>query len=333
MRRRDAIAGLVALGALSGARVAVAQAAKQSTPYRIAVFPDMTPQAIRNMLGDAIRTMGWSEGRDVILVDSGFQYGAPHLEQAARRVVDSRPDLILTYSSNYALALHRATVTIPIVMWTSGYPVEVGVANSLAQPGKNVTGNTQYAGTGIWGKLLELLRDAKPSIKRIGVCWGYVPPAFPKEEIEPCYRELRQAARALGVTVTIVEFATPDRVPAALAEIDAGRPDALLITTGPAIWVARRQVMEFAIKRHLPTVVDFLWEDDLTPMLMFAAPAADLIRRALYYVDRIRKGARPGDLPIQLPPRFELIVNRKMAKAIDLAIPQLILLRADRVIE
>lgn len=333
MRRREVVARLLALGALSGARIAGAQVAKQATPYRIALFPDMTPQAIRSMLADAIREIGWSEGRDVIVVESGFQYGAPLPEQAARRVVDSRPDLILTYSSIYALALHRATVSIPIVMWTSGYPVEVGVANSLARPGKNVTGNTQYAGTGIWGKLLELLRDSKPGIKRIGVCWGYVPPAFPKEEIEPCYEELRQAARALGVTANIVEFATPDGVPAALAEIEAGRPDALLITAGPAIWVARRQVMEFAIKRRLPTVVDFIWEDDLTPVLMFAAPAADLIRRALYYVDRIRKGAKPGDLPIQLPPRFELIVNRKTAKAIGLKLPQSLLLRADRVIE
>ena len=334
MRRRDAVARLMALAALCGARVAAAQVAKAARPYRIIVFPDVPP-TIRSMIAEEIRALGWVEGHDVVVQDSGFAYGSPNHVQAAERVAKARPDLILTYSSNYALALHRATPTTPIVMWTSGYPVEVGIAESLARPGKNVTGNTQYAGTGFWGKQVELLREAKPGTKRVAVCWGYVPPDFPKEEIDPCYRELRLAANSLGATLTIVEFPSADRVPASLAQIEAANPEAMLVTTGPAIWAARTQVMAYAIRRRLPTIGDFHWPETEShaPVLQFAPSTGDQVKRAVAYIDRIRKGARPGLLPIQLPAKFELVVNRAAAQSIDLAIPQSVLLRADRVIE
>lgn len=107
---------------------------------------------------------------------------------------------------SYAIAAQRLSSTIPIVMWASGYPVEAGVAKSLARPGRNVTGNSIYAGPGVWGKLLQLLRDVKPAVKRIGVLWDYVPPLNPREGVEPCYLELRDAARSLGLTVSIVEI-------------------------------------------------------------------------------------------------------------------------------
>ncbi len=331
MNRRDVLGGLLALPAICGASPAFSQAAR---PFRITLFPDMIP-LIRGMLSDAIRAAGWTEGKDVVVVQSGFQQDSPQVEQAARRVVDSRPDAILTYSSNFALVLHRVTTTIPIVMWTSGYPVEVGLANSLARPGKNVTGNTQYAGTGLWGKLLELLSQAKPGIKRVGAYWGYVPPAFPKEEIEPCYRELRQAAHSLSMTLNIVEVATPDALAAALAKIDGGKPEALLLTSNPVLWNVRQQVMTFAEKRRLPTVVDFVWPvtDRPYPLLTYSPPTTDLIGRAVGALVRIRKGIRPGDLPIQLPAKFDLIVNRTTAKSIALTLPPALLARADRVIE
>jgi putative ABC transport system substrate-binding protein len=232
--------------------------------------------------------------------------------------------------------MQRVTSTVPIVMWTSGYPVEAGVAVSLARPGKNVTGMTIYAGTGIWGKLLELLRESKPTIKRVGVAWGYVPPTFPREEIEPCYRELRQAAQALNVALLIQEIAKPDGVQAGLASIDAARPDALLVTAGPGFYTERHRVIQFAVSKRIPTAADWQWppSEEKQPMLVYAPSFSAAMRQAASYVVRILDGkARPGDLPIQQPSKFELIVDLKTAKAIGLTIPQSLRLRADRVIE
>ena len=133
--------------------------------------------------------------------------------------------------------------SIPIVAISCGYPVEAGVGYSLARPGKNVTGNSLYAGTEIWGKLLRLLNEVKPGTKRINVLWTYVPPLFPREEIDPAYAELRNAAHSLGSTLQIVEAATSDQVAVAMKQIDAARPDALLIT-------ARRTGIPFEIDCH-----------------------------------------------------------------------------------
>jgi putative ABC transport system substrate-binding protein len=311
-----------------------AQPARRKSPFRIVVFPDLIPP-IRKMLSDSMLRIGWVEGREVIVQDSGVPSGSPVFQEAVGKVVGGAPDLILTFSSNYALALHRATKTIPVVMWTCGYPVEVGVAQSLARPGKNVTGNTQYAGTGVWGKMLEMLKEAKPGVRRVGVYWGYVPPAFPKEEIEPCYRELREAGAALGLQTNIVEVATPEQIPAALTRIAAGQPDALLVTSSPLLWDSRATPMEFANNRRLPTIVDFPWppSDGPHPLLTLAPRTEELIGQAVATMDRIRLGARPGDLPIQQPAKFEILVNQKTAAAINLRLPQGLLLRADRVIE
>jgi putative ABC transport system substrate-binding protein len=167
-----------------------------------------------------------------------------------------KPDLIVTQTTAHALAMQRATGSIPIVMLYSGYPVEAGAADSLAKPGRNVTGNTIYAETGVWGKMLQLLQEAKPDIKRVGILWTYVIPAFPKEEIEPGYAELNSAARSLNLELHLVEVANSDQVQAALAEIDEGKPGGLLLTsffTRKAMSV----VTQFAVDKGLPTIVDF----------------------------------------------------------------------------
>lgn len=279
--------------------------------------------------------VGWQAKRDYVFVPSGANYGDLQVEKA-QHLVAQKVDLILVSSTAHALAAHRATSRVPIVMLGSGYPVEAGLAGSLAHPGKNVTGVTVYAGTGIWGKLLELLREAKPGMKRVGVAWGYVPPAFPREEIEPCYRELRQGADALGLTLHVEEVARPEAVPASLSALDAARPDALLIMAGPGFYAERLRVMQFSVTKRLPTAADWEWpsDDELRPLLTFGAPFLPLYRQATAYVARIlRDGARAGDLPIQQPAKFELILNRRTANAIRLALPRDLLLRADRVVE
>lgn len=272
-------------------------------------------------------------GRDFVLIQSGIQYGHD-IERSVKRVVDDKPDLIFAANTGYVVVAHRLTTTIPIVMWSSGYPVEAGLAQSLARPGKNVTGLSQYAGTQIFGKLVQLLREAKPGIQRIGVLWSYVPPFHPREEIEPAYRELHGAARALGMEVRILEIDKPEKTQSALATVITERMEALFLTAGPPLNPHRQEVMNFAVEKRLPTISDFTWIGiEPQPLIRYSPSPVALIRQAASYIVRIlRDGAKPGDLPIQQPARFELVINLKTAKAIGLSIPQELLSRADEVI-
>ena len=304
-------------------------------PRRIAFFPDLNPVPLEYWRAD-MRVLGWIEGQDFIVLPSGIESGSrsPSSEDA-QRVVANKPDLIFTVSTNYALAAQRATGSIPIVMLTSGYPVEAGAVDSLAKPGRNVTGNTIYAETGVLGKLLQLLREAKPDIKRVGILWTYVIPAFPKEEIEPAYAELNSAARSLNLELHIVEVANSDQVQAALAEIDEWKPGGLLLTsffTGKAMSV----VTQFAVDKGLPTIVDLdVWIRIALPhpLLCYGPIFRELVQSAVASGDKILRGSSPGDLPIQRPRRFELIVSLKTAKAIGLDLPPVLVARADRVID
>lgn len=334
MNRRDTLVALLALGA---APFAVrAQPAHPARPFRIGLLPGFpgNDDYYRKWVAGAMREMGWIEGRDFSLFSSGLEYRTDQMEADARRAVAENPDLILAVNDGYGIAAHRLTTTIPIVMWGGGDPVLAGLANSLARPGKNVTGNSIYAGTGVFGKFVELLRDAKPGVERIGVLWDYVPPFCSREEGESALQQIRHAARVYGMALRIAEVSFPDRAPAAMAEIEAARPDALIASSGPGLGPWRQRVAQFAVETRLPLIVDFRWgPSDPYPMLVYAPSRDDLMRRAVSYVDRILKGAKPGDLPIQQPSKFELVVNLKAAKDIGLTIAQLLLLRADEVIE
>jgi putative tryptophan/tyrosine transport system substrate-binding protein len=277
-----------------------------------------------------MRDFGWLEGRDFVTIPTSAKFGCRMEVGDAKGIVAENPDLIITKGTARALAAHQATSAIPIVMFSSGYPVEAGLANSLARPGKNVTGNTIYAGGGVWSKLLELLREARPGIKRVAVYWRYVPPAFPREEIEPCHQELRQAAQKLGLMVHIVEVPSVDRDRVAISAIDAERPDALLLTSQDGM-----SAMQYAAIKRLPTIAESRWPPEIEPypLLVYGAMRSSLAQQAAFYVVRIlRDGIKPADLPIQLPARFELLVNLKTAKAVGLELPQSLLIRADEVL-
>jgi putative ABC transport system substrate-binding protein len=278
---------------------------------------------------------GWQESIHYIRVNSEAGFGDTVTVDTARGLIARQVDIVTTYSTAHALILHRATQTIPIVMYGSGYPVEAGVANSLAHPGKNVTGITTYAGTGIWGKLLQLLRESSPKVERVAVAWGYVPPFFPKAEIEPGYVELRQAAAAMRVALHIQEIAKPADVNAALASISAFKPNALLVMAGPGFFDERQTVMRYSVANRLPTAADWHWnpQDEIQPMIMLGPSTRALIRQGNAYVIRIlEKGERAGDLPIQQPSKFEMAISRKTAAAIGLDLPNALVLRADELI-
>lgn len=336
MNRREAIAALFALGTAGRPEHLSAQRRVQGRPARIGFSVPLSPEE-RTEWTAQLRALGWRENQDyVIAAYAGGKRDFASLKQNIVGALNEKPDLLIVYSTAGAIEAQRVTKTLPIVMLGSGYPVEAGVANSLARPGKNVTGNSVYAGTGIWGKHLQLLRDFKPSIKRVGILWGYVPPVFPAAEIEPCYAEFRTAASALGLGIQILEVPTVERLPMAVTAIASERPDALLITAfliGADGW---SDVVRLATERRLPTVTDFGYPADakrLQPLLAYGPEQKTLLRQTIGYVDRILKGAQPGDLPIQLPYKFELIIDLRMAKAIGLKVPRRMLQLADRVIE
>jgi putative ABC transport system substrate-binding protein len=275
---------------------------------------------------------GWQEGADYVYVNSDAGFGDAVTEDAARAMIARHVDILTTYSTAHALMLHRVTQTVPIVMYGSGYPVEAGVANSLAHPGKNVTGITTYAGTGIWSKLLQLMRESSPKVERVAVAWGYVPPFFPRAEIEPCYRELRQGAEAIRVALDIQEIAKPAEVEAALPSISAFKPNALLVMAGPGFFNERQTVMRYSLANRLPTAADWRWlpQDEIQPMITLGPNGRATLRQGNNYVIRIlEKGERAGDLPIQQPSKFDLTINRKTATAIGFDLPNALMLRAD----
>ena len=336
MRRRKALVVLCAY-ALGAAPVAAwAQQRARGRPYRIGSAINFVTAEERAATVDVLTQHGWNEGRDYIFVESGLPFGRD-ISTAAKRIVAAKPDVIVTVNTAYAIAVRRRTTTIPIVMWVSGYPVEAGLALSLNRPGGNVTGNTALAGTGLYGKMLELLREARPGLTRVGVLFDYVPPASPQEEVVPAMNDLHAAARTLGLSLTIATVDGPDRLPAALSEIDSGRPEGMFFTAGAVLYPARQEVLRFALERRLPTVADWADAPDearLRPLLTYASPWAEFRRKTYDYVVRIlRDGAKPGELPIQQPSSFELIASAKTAKAIGLTIPRSIMLRADHVIE
>ncbi|MEW6690315.1 MAG: ABC transporter substrate-binding protein, partial [Pseudomonadota bacterium] len=267
MKRREAIARMMLIAATGTPLAVAAQAGKLRKPARIGFLPDLW-EFQQVLFREAMLERGWREGRDYIILFSGI--AAPAIEDAVLKILFQKPDLLYVANTGYALAAHRRTQTIPIVMLVTGYPVEAGLARSLARPGKNVTGNSGYAGVGFFGKLLELLRDTKPDIRRIGVLWSYVTPVHPREEVEPIYAEMREAARKLRVALQIEEITRPEELPASLDRLRASRSDALFITSGPGLWSEAKRMMEFVIQNRIVSIADWPWSEDLHPLLTYS---------------------------------------------------------------
>jgi putative ABC transport system substrate-binding protein len=245
-------------------------------------------------------------------------------------------DLIVTVTTPLALDVRRASASIPVVMITSGFPVEAGVAASLARPGRNVTGNSVYAGGGIFGKYLEFLKSVRPRLKRLGVFWDWIPPNILLEEVQPAIEEFRASASTLDIVLRFYEIRSTTDLDAALSMLGPGAIDALFATSGPVNGQPRNsaRLVQFSTDRKIPTMTDFRGRLFRAGFLMTYSPSpSHLSRKAADYVDRILKGANPGDLPIERPSKFDLIINLKTAKALGLTIPESLLQRADQVIE
>jgi putative ABC transport system substrate-binding protein len=254
--RRRALLAAGAMGAC--ARLVHAQDKPASRALRIGLVPDFAPGWWESMLSvftQAMRELGRVEGRDYDYVRSGLFFGAD-AQQAVERVMRSRPDLIFVSNLAYAAAVHKVTQTIPVVMWVSGFPVEGGLAESLTHPGGNVTGLTIYASGEAFGKLVQLIHETRPAIKRVGTLNSYVPPFHPVAERDIVVHGMQGAAHALGLDLRVFEIAKAEQTDDALARIARDRIEALVLTSGPAIHPRRHDIMHFAVERHLPTITD-----------------------------------------------------------------------------
>jgi putative tryptophan/tyrosine transport system substrate-binding protein len=225
-------------------------------------------------------------------------------------------------------AVKNATKTIPIIMMGGGPdPVEAGFIDSLARPGGNVTGLTNLA-VELGGKRLELLKEAVPKVARVAVLYEQ---ANPNHVLE--LKEVQTAARALKLTIQPWEVRAADDFEKVLAALSKQRPDALYVPGGTLLRASEKRIVGFALKSRLPSMYNNREYVDAGGLLFYGADVAESYRRVAYFVDRILKGAKPADLPVEQPTKFELVINLKTAKQIGVTIPQSMLYRADKVIK
>ena len=277
----------------------------------------------------ALRELGYIEGQNITIEYRYAEGKRERLSEVATELVRLKVDIILAAGGTGIIqAAKNATKTIPIVMTGGGSdPVEAGLVESLARPGGNVTGITTFARQ-LAGKRLELLREAVTKLVRVAALYD---PANSNDIVE--VKELLPAdARALKLTIQPWEIRAVDDFENVFAALNKQRPDGLYVTGSPLMGAERNRIADFAIKSRLPSVSNRTYVD-AGGLMSYGADLADSYRRIAIYVDRILKGAKPADLPVEQPTKFELVINLKTAKQIDLMIPQKVLARADKVIK
>jgi putative tryptophan/tyrosine transport system substrate-binding protein len=278
----------------------------------------------------ALRELGYIEGQNIAIE---YRYGEGKVDRQsalAAELVRLKVDIILVSGGDLIIrAAKNATKTIPIVMVGSrSNPVEAGLVESLARPGGNVTGLSNLSRE-LGGKRLELLKEAVPKLARVAVLYD---PAIPASVLD-VKEVLPVAARALSLTIKPWEVRDVDGFEKVFAALNRERPDGLYVPGGPIIRANGKRIAGFALKSRLPSMYQSREGVDVGGLMYYGADLTDSYRRVSYYVDRILKGAKPADLPVEQPTKFELVINLKTAKQIGLTIPPNVLARADRVIK
>jgi len=293
----------------------------------LAAGPRRNLEALRQGLGD----LGYIEGRNVEIEYRDAEGKLEQFPTLAAELVALKVDVIVAPPTPAALAAKHATRTVPIVFIGVGDPVTSGLVTSLARPGGNITGSTSQVGPEIVGKGLELLKQAVPGVSRVAVLCQ---PGGQGERAERgMLKEADAAARAVGVRPQFVEARGPEDFDKAFSSMTGAHAGALTVLTSAIFTSERRRLVGLALKHRLPTVFLFREYVDAGGLMSYGPSLADLFRRAATYVDKILKGAKPADLPVEQPTKFELVINLKTAKALGLTIPQSVLGRADELIQ
>jgi len=276
---------------------------------------------------EGLRALGYVEGQNLVLEVRETGGKAEHLDALASGLVRLNVDVIVALYPAAVLSARRATSRIPIVMVNTPDPVDLGLVASLRHPGGNITGVTSLSAD-LSLKQLELLTEAVPHASRIGVLWNRDNPWHPIT-----VRGLEGRSRPLGVQLRFVPVRRPDELDHAFQTMVSSRIQAVLVLADPMTFAHRRTLASLAVKRHLPCMGSVREYAEAGTLLSYWAEGDDLVRRAASYVDRILKGAKPDDLPIEQPTKFDLVVNSKTAAALGLTMPPSLLQRADLVIE
>ncbi len=325
MKRRAFIAGLGA------AALPLAGRAQQAGKvWRVGML-DTTPATINGKNIDAfrggMRALGYVEGQNLRIDYRSFDGRIERLPQLAAELVSLRCDIIVTRGTPPALAARKVAGAIPIVMAAIGEPVESGMVESLARPGGNVTGLSAFV-TQLTQKRIELLKELAPGIRRIGALDNIANLSVPAQ-----WDETKAAAQALGIEAVLLDVRKPEDIAPSFDAAIAKGVDAFAVGNDSVVIASRVQITELAAKHRLPAIYASREYIDAGGLIAYAAHYPDLYRRAATYVDKIFKGTKPADLPVEQPTKLEIVVNLKVAKALGLTVPLTLLGRADEVIE
>jgi putative tryptophan/tyrosine transport system substrate-binding protein len=322
---RSTIGLIIAFGLLGAPLPTTAQ--PPGKVYRIGYLAAIPPPAhLWEALLDGLRERGYSEGRNLVFERRFSEGNAERFPEFAAEMVQLKVDCIIAITTPAALAVKHVTTTLPIVMTTAIDPVGAGLVASLARPGGNVTGNAiLYAELST--KRLEFLKDVVPGLSRVVVLWNAANPANAS-----VWKETQAAAGALGLLLHAQDVRGAQDFEGAFAHTAQARPDALLVLDDALIAMHRQHIAEFATQEHLPSVFAARESVVAGGLMSYGPSLSDLFRRAATYVDKILKGVKPADLPMEQPVKFELVINLKTAKALGLTIPTHLLMLADEVI-
>ena len=289
------------------------------------------PEVLRivDAFRQGLRELGYVEGQNIVLEYRWAHGKAERLPDLATELVRLKVDFIIVAATPAVLAARQATLTVPIVMAAGvADPVAQGLAASLARPGGNITGVNLFPGPEIAGKYLEIFKEAVPRLSRVSVLWN------PGNASHPLLlKEMEAAARVLGIRLHPTEARTPDAYDSAFSAMTRAGTDGVVIIGDPNAFLHRKRLADLAAKSRLPSMHSLTELVEAGGLLAYSPNFPDAARRAATYVDKIVKGAKPGDLPIELSTRFDLVINLKTAKALGLTIPPSVLVRANRVIE
>ena len=325
--RAFAIAALLLAVATVGPPADAQQASKTA---KIGILSATTPAALApsvEAFKQGLRELGWVEGKSFVLEVRYGEGKVERLSELARELVALKMDVIVTPADLSIAAIKRETQTIPIVMALSSDPVGAGFVASLARPGGNITGLSNISPE-LSGKRLELLREAVPGLSHVALLWN---PDVRGAVLD--YKEAASAARSLRVEVKSVEASRAEDLDRAFSTITSWRAQALMLPgINPVGFANRAQIVSFAQRNRLPSMFPTKEYVDSGGLMSYGPSLVDLFRRAAGYVDKILKGAKPADLPVQQPTKFELVINLKTAKTLGLTLPQSFLRRADEVI-
>ncbi|HEV2056975.1 MAG TPA: ABC transporter substrate-binding protein [Methylomirabilota bacterium] len=323
------------IGIVAGGIVVAPLAAQAQQAAKIARIGYLTPNLAASphtheAFRQGLRDLGYIEGRNVVIEYRDDEGKPERLPALAAELVALKVDVIVAGATRHALAAKQATRTLPIVFAAAGDPVSSGLVTSLARPGGNVTG-LSILGPELVGKRLELLTQAVPGVTRVAFLWH--PGAVPERTYKDMLKAAEVAARALGVRLHFVEARGPVDFDRAFSDMTRARAGALTVSPSAMFVTERRRLVDLAAKNRLPAVYSWREFIDAGGLMAYGPNVTNSFRRAATYVDKILKGTKPADLPVEQPTKFELVINLKTAKVLGLTIPPSLLQRADDVIQ